>query len=96
MPMNAHLLSLILYLQSFKEVCHNKNILFGTQEDVFSLTLEEYNRIPAQIFSAAGIKRNRFNLERILHFVVTEEIMEMEDYQLEAVSVPFMPKDREE
>lgn len=74
MKLNKKLLNLIIMLQDYKRFSISRNIAYGGSIDWYGNTKAFYYDIPDVHFEEAGIKQNRYNFDKMLDYVVTEEI----------------------
>ena len=91
MKLNEHLLGLILFLQRARLYYISKSEVCGFEGDWYRFAKEEYEDLPDDIFELARVKRNNFNFEEALYFVVTPEMMNCESEKLDQFITAFMP-----
>lgn len=76
--MNETLLYIIATVQDYKRYLVGKNhldkLINKDQLDWFLETEKFFNSLDKELFDNAGIKQNRFTLENILLYKITEEV----------------------
>lgn len=90
--LNATLLSLIIFMQRSKAYYALGSEIHKTG-NWFEEVKRDFDDIPSDMFQEAGIKRCRHNLDEMLRFEVTEDMMNCEAEGLGQFRAPFYPKE---
>lgn len=82
--MEMELLKLIMLVQSFKQYKSQEISLLGNvnKEDVEIYTQEYYNNLPEELLAKYNLKKNLWSFEKVLHYKVTTQMMNVEESEL--------------
>lgn len=83
--LNPELLDLILLVQSYRRFKRNEIIMFGniSTDCADEMTRYYFNKLPEELLSRYGLKRNLISYEKVINFHITKEMMETEMSKLD-------------
>jgi len=76
MRLNENLLGLIIMIQDYNKLKRSEKMFYKNDSDCYRETMIYYNSVDDEMIKELGLKKNRIDFEKIIHFEVTEEIMD--------------------